>query len=384
MPKVVIFQYRLFHYRIELFNLMRALAAQRGIEVVVVAGQAFGKEILKRDEGTLGWECRVKSLYFPIDEKKDLCWQPWPKQHRDADLLVFMQENRLLANYWWILRRRLGRGPAVAYWGHGKDFHTRAPGGLREAWKRRAIRWVDWWFAYTSITVDLVREAGFPAQRITLLNNAIDVHRIAAEWADAPADEVARARERYGVTGGAPVGLLCGSLYSDKKLELLVDAADRIRQQCPDFVLIVIGDGPMGDFVRRAAASRPWMTYDGVRFGREKAIAFGLSTVMLNPGLVGLHILDAFAMGLPMITTVTAQHSPEIAYLVPDVNGLALEETASSYAAGVVSLLRDPERLAKMRDAARAQGLKYTVEAMAKNFVDGIARALEFAGGARG
>jgi hypothetical protein len=87
MPKVVIFQYRLFHYRIELFNQMRALAAERGIDVVVVAGQAFGKEILKRDEGTLGWECRVKSHYFPIDEKKDLCWQPWPKQHRDADLL---------------------------------------------------------------------------------------------------------------------------------------------------------------------------------------------------------------------------------------------------------------------------------------------------------
>ena len=164
---------------------------------------------------------------------------------------------------------------------------------------------------------------------------------------------------------------------------MLVEAADRIRQECPDFVLIVIGDGPMGDFVRRAAASRPWMTYDGVRFGREKAVAFGLSTMMLNPGLVGLHILDAFAMGLPMITTATAQHSPEIAYLIPGVNGLALEETASSYAAGVVSLFRDPERLARMRDAARAQGLKYTVEAMAENFVDGIARALEFAGGAR-
>ena len=87
MPKVVIFQYRLFHYRVDLFNLMRRLAAERGIELVVVAGQAFGKEIPKRDEGTLGWECRVKSLYFPIEEKKDLCWQPWPKQHRDARLL---------------------------------------------------------------------------------------------------------------------------------------------------------------------------------------------------------------------------------------------------------------------------------------------------------
>jgi L-malate glycosyltransferase len=382
MSKVVIFQYRLFHYRMELFHAMRELAARRGLDLVVVAGQAYGKERLKKDEGQLGWETKVSNLFFPVGEKKDLCWQPLPACHRDADLLVFMQENRLLANYWWILKRKLRLGPLVAYWGHGRDFQSRAPGGLRERWKRRAIGWVDWWFAYTSMTVDFVRSSGFAGDRITQLNNAIDVRRLARDWADAPAELVHASRLRYGISDGAPVGIFCGSLYSDKKLELLFDAADRIRAACPGFVLIVIGDGPMGPFVREAVASRPWATWDGARRGTDKAVAFGLATVMLNPGLVGLHILDAFSMGLPMITTRTAQHSPEIAYLVPDVNGLMLEETVDAYGGGVIELLSDPRRLAAMRAAAREHAMRYTVEAMAENFVNGIEAALKLGGAA--
>jgi hypothetical protein len=60
-------------------------------------------------------------------------------------------------------------------------------------------------------------------------------------------------------------------------------------------------------------------------------------------------------MGLPMITTTTAQHSPEIAYPSPTWQP-ALEETRPRMRRGWF-VLRDPERLAKMR-AARP-GLKY-------------------------
>jgi L-malate glycosyltransferase len=38
---------------------------------------------------------------------------------------------------------------------------------------------------------------------------------------------------------------------------------------------------------------------------------------MLMPGLVGLAVLDAFADGIPRVTTVIEYHSPEIEYLVP-------------------------------------------------------------------
>jgi glycosyltransferase involved in cell wall biosynthesis len=374
--KIVILQYRLFHYRMDLFDRMRTLALARGWQLHVVTGQAYGAELLKKDEGQLDWVDKVKNRYFPVAEKKDICWQPVPEHLRDADIIVFMQENRLLSNYWWIFKRRFFNGPRVAYWGHGRDFQTRAASGLRERWKAWSVNWVDWWFAYTSMTVEIVRGAGFAPDRITCLNNAIDVKRLARDWHGAAADAVVAARVRYGISDAQKVGIFCGSLYADKKLELMFAAADRVKAAIPAFVLIILGDGTLGDYVRQQTASRAWVHWDGVQRGVSKAIAFGLSSVMLNPGLVGLHILDAFSMGLPMITTRTAQHSPEIAYLDEGVNGLMVDESAEAYAEAVIAVFRDDLRLQAMRAAALLTAERYTVDAMAANFIDGLGNAV--------
>lgn len=373
--KIVILQYRLFHYRVELFALMRKEAIRRGWQFEVVAGQPYRQEMLKKDVGQLDWVVNVKNLYFPIVEKKDLCWQPVPHHLRDADLLVFMQENRLISNYWWILRRRFFGGPRVAFWGHGRDFQTRAPGGLREYWKSRTINWADWWFAYTQLTVEVLRGHGFPGERITCLNNAIDVNGLVGAWKCADTELVARTRRRYGIDEGSLVGIFCGSLYTDKKLELLFEAADRIKAALPAFVLLILGDGSGSTLVRERAEIRPWVHWDGAQRGVPKAVAFGLSNLMLNPGSMGLHILDAFAMGLPMITTRTAQHGPEVAYLVDGVNGLMLEEDGAAFAGAVITLLSDNAKLGAMRAAALASAQRYTIEAMAANFIAGLEAA---------
>jgi glycosyltransferase involved in cell wall biosynthesis len=375
--KIVILQYRLFHYRLDLFDQMRALASARGWQLHVVTGQAYGDELLKRDEGQLDWADRVRNRYFPIAEKKDLCWQPVPAHLRDADIIVFMQENRLLSNYWWIFKSRFFNGPLVAYWGHGRDFQTRASGGLRERWKARSLKWVDWWFAYTSMTVDIVRAAGFPSERITCLNNAINVKRLAKDWRGADSSAVDDAISRYSIGTETTVGIFCGSLYADKNLEFLFEAADRVKAAIADFVLIVLGDGALGGYVEQQAASRPWVHWEGVQRGVPKAIAFGLSSVMLNPGAVGLHILDAVSMGLPMITTRAGKHGPEIAYLEDGVNGLMLDGSAEVYADEVIALLRDESRLLAMRTAALASAQRYTVDAMAENFIEGLGSAVE-------
>ena len=172
--KVTIFQYRLFHYRRQLFELLREKCRVHGIDLVLVHGQPYRDEIKKKDDAVLPWATQVRNRYFPVREKKDLCWQPTPELVRGSDLVVLMQENRLLANYVWLLRRMLGTGPLLAFWGHGRDFQSRAPGGLRERWKSLLINRVDWWFAYTSVTAQVLHDAGFPHDRITVLDNAVD------------------------------------------------------------------------------------------------------------------------------------------------------------------------------------------------------------------
>ena len=98
---------------------------------------------------------------------RDLCWQPFPSELKNSDLIVIMQENRILSNYTFLLRHLLF-GLPLAYWGHGANLQSVAPRGLREKWKSFLLTKVDWWFAYTDATVDIVKRAGFPEDQYHL------------------------------------------------------------------------------------------------------------------------------------------------------------------------------------------------------------------------
>ena len=132
----------------------------------------------------------------------------------------------------------------------------------------------------------------------------------------------------------------------------------------------------MHNMVEKTAARYPWLRYPGSVYGRDKAVYLRLADVLLNPGMVGLSILDAFVAGAVMVTTDCGNHSPEIDYLVNGENGLMTENTIDSYVAEVTGLLRDPDRMAHLRDGAKQSAVKYSIENMADNFNDGILQAL--------
>jgi L-malate glycosyltransferase len=374
--KVVILQHRLLHYRVQLFAQLRQACARRGIDLELVHGQASPREAVKRDEGNLPWAHRVHNSFVALGAR-DVLWQQYPEALEDADLLIVMQENRILSNYPLMLSRRLRRR-RVAYWGHGKNFQSEMPSGLRERWKNLLLRQVDWWFTYTDLSVSVIQEAGYPAQRITSLENAIDTTGFLDDLRGCTDDEIARTRSDLGIPEQARIGLFCGSLYPEKKLSLMIDAASLIQQRMPDFHLLVIGDGPSMPEVRAAAAQHPWIHVLGIRKGREKALHFRMAHIMFNPGLVGLHIVDAFCAGLVIATTATALHSPEIAYLRPGDNGIMAEsDQPTCYAEAVLDVLASPKRLAAMREASLRDSRRYTIENMVNRFVAGIEQALE-------
>lgn len=374
MKKVVILQHRLLHYRTKLFDQLRSACANRGIDLHLVHGQASRREAVKKDEGTLPWAHKVTNRFWEIGDR-DIVWQPFPFELKDADLVVVMQENRILSNYP-LLFSRLWSRRKIAYWGHGKNFQSDAPVGWLEKWKDFLISKVDWWFAYTEMTVDILKAAGFPSECITCLDNAIDTSSFKADLSSWSESEVFEEKARLGIPPTAHVGIFCGSLYPDKRLDLLISAADLIRQKVPDFALVVIGDGPSMPQMREAATSRLWMHLMGVRKGREKALYFRMGDVMLNPGLVGLHIVDAFCSGMVMITTRTARHSPEVAYLQDAVNGVYAGDTSEEYSQGVLEVIQNPDRLNKMKQAALADSERYTLENMVSRFADGIEAAI--------
>ncbi len=374
MKSAVICQVRLTHYRTKFFDLLKVACEQRGIALQLVYGQPPARDLVRQDQGDLPWAQRVRNRFFKFGPW-DIVWQPAPAVVDVADLVVITQENRIVSNYP-LLFSRLWSRRKVAYWGHGVNFQSDAPSGLREKWKQMMLKRVDWWFAYTEMTVDILRRADYPAQRITCLNNAIDNEAFERDLASVTDAQLRAMRVELDVTEGAPVGLFCGSLYPDKKLDLLVTAGDQIHKVIPGFRLVVIGDGPSAKDIQSAAASRPWLKCVGVQKGRAKAVYFRVADLVLNPGLVGLHVLDSFCAGVPMITTAAARHSPEIAYLRNGVNGLVVNGGADAYANAVIELLRDKDRLAALKQAALLDARSFTLDNMVNRFADGIERCL--------
>ena len=94
------------------------------------------------------------------------------------------------------------------------------------------------------------------------------------------------------------------------------------------------------------------------------------------PGLVGLGILDSFALAVPLVTTDIPIHSPEIEYLENHVNGVMTRHDVNEYANVVVSLLADEHKYQLLKSAALLSSEKYSVEDMVENFIQGILSAI--------
>jgi glycosyltransferase involved in cell wall biosynthesis len=354
--------------------MLRTRCLENSIELYLVHGQPTEREKIRNDVGYLPWANSVDGWSYRMTNQ-DLIWLPFPSHLKDADLVVLMQENRQLSNYPLLLSRMWSKRK-IAYWGHGANFQSDAPNGLKEQWKRLLLTKVDWWFAYTQMTFDILVKSGYPIDQITCLNNAIDTDAFKQNLASVTETDLAMAREALGILSGAPVGIFCGSLYPDKRLDFLVDAVDQIHRKTPDFHCIVLGDGPSMPYMREAAISRPWLHLMGVTKGTKKALYFRLADFMLNPGLVGLHIVDAFCAGLVMVTTSGARHSPEIAYLRDGVNGIMTNDSTEEYARNVLALIHDREKLDQMKAEALADAEIYSLDNMVERFVDGISKCL--------
>lgn len=370
---VVICQKRLVHYRVEFFERLRGRLAREGVRLSLVLGSATGDEASRRDSAELDWAQLVPLRFFFGGRAY---WQPLPSALRKADLVVVTQENKILSNYALQVLRLFTRR-RLAFWGHGRNYQGEGPHAWRERWKRFWIRQVDWWFAYTAMSAREVAARGYPPQRITVLNNAIDGDGFRADLAAVGPAELAGFRQQRGIEAAAPVAVYCGSLYADKRLDFLIAAGDAICGIDPRFKLFVLGAGPEEPKLRQAAASRPWLCMLGMRKGVEKALVFRCAQLMLNPGLVGLHVIDSFVSGCPLVTLKSSQHSPEVEYLQDGRDSVWIgSDEPGQYASAVLALFNDPSRLAAMRAACEAGARLYTLDAMVENFAAGALAAL--------
>jgi len=366
--KVTIIQEHLPHYRVAFYDCLHTLLQAQSVQLALVYDPNTARSLLP---GKIPW-----ARPLPIRWFGSLGWQPALNMARSADLVIVQQEVKYLVTYVLQLRRAVS-SRRLAFWGHGRNYQARNPDSIPEQWKRTVSRHADWWFAYNDLSAKVVESIGFPSDRITRVKNTIDTASISRAFDDLSNADIEAARESLG-SASSNIAVFTGGLYPDKRLPFLFEAAQLVRRAVPDFELVVIGKGTEAPLVEAFAAIHPWLHYVGAKNDTEKLPYWALSKLLLMPGLVGLVVLDSFALGVPMVTSDFPYHSPEIDYLEDGVNGVMVKgwDDAAAYAEAVVALLEDEPRRTGIASRARDSAKNYTIETMAANFSEGVISAL--------
>lgn len=363
-------------YRAAFFDQLRNRLEGDGVELVLIHGLPSGDDASKADSSTLPWAEQRRNRVIRLPGVPHLYWQPCLTRIRSTDLVIVEQASKLLINYALLARQHFS-ALRVAYWGHGRNFQSHSSHRAGELIKRKVSVLAHWWFAYNNVSADAVAALGYPIDRITVVNNAIDTVPLVQATEAASLESRAEVRTRLGLQTDN-VAIYCGALYPEKRIPFLIEAAHHARQCVPDLELLILGAGRDEEAVRAAATDAPWIHYVGPKFGTERIPYFLASKVMLLPGLVGLAITDAFASQVPLVTVDVPYHSPEIEYLQNGENGVLLPADASPYTYGsvVASILTDEVQLDVLRRGCRAAASTYTLEAMVERFAQGVLGAL--------
>ncbi|TFB47786.1 glycosyltransferase family 4 protein [Cryobacterium tagatosivorans] len=359
-------------YRVAFFELLVRQAAAEGIEVHIYHGETPREWRARRDSSSSPLFHQLATRFLSIRGRDLSLKNLSPLYARGPyDLIIVEQAVRNIETYGIVARRF--RTP-VAFWGHGRTYTARV-GRAQEAAKQWLTRRGVWFFAYTEGGADAVEAQGFPRTRTTIVQNSIDTTALKQQIANVEAPELDAFIAQHDLKG--KTAIFVGGLDESKRIPFLLSAAGIAHSQDEDFRLLIAGSGAHSALVEQAASDHSWVRYLGPAFGLEKAQAMAASQIIAMPGRVGLITVDGFAAGLPVVTTDWPWHAPEFEYLVHGENAVISGNSIEGFAADLIAVLNDDERLREMRASCLLASERFTVRAMVQNFVRGLHLALE-------
>src|SRR5215472_12985063 len=126
-------------YRVDFFCRLRDILERDGITLQLVYGR--NRNVPREDERELEWGVPVENRWLELFNLR-LLWQPLPHQLRSSDLVILLQESKLLSNYPVLARQVIGR-QKVAFWGIGLDVTT-SPRTIANRFKQIYSRLPHW------------------------------------------------------------------------------------------------------------------------------------------------------------------------------------------------------------------------------------------------
>lgn len=190
---------------------------------------------------------------------------------------------------------------------------------------------------------DLAVASGIRPRRLAVVCNGVP----ASEPVD-PDPRLAALRRRGPVVGAVTV------LRRQKRLDLLLDCATRVRNEVPTVQFAIVGGGSEEERLR-TQASRLGLDVAFVPFEWPSARALSALDVYVLPSgweALALCLLEAQACGVPQVVTDVGGNGEAV---TPETGVVVAPGDPAALAAALVGLLRDPARRASMAEASRTR-----------------------------
>lgn len=159
-------------------------------------------------------------------------------------------------------------------------------------------------------------------------------------------------RQSWGVAPDEPVAIMVSRLAAEKNLDFMFRAFAQMRSANPRARLVIVGDGPERV---RLEQQFPGHYFAGMRRGEHLAEHYASADIFLYPSLTetfGNVTIEAMASGLAVLAYDYAAAREHIRH---NVNGLAIPfADEAAFLAQARAIVTDPERIARLRHAARA------------------------------
>lgn len=302
----------------------------------------------------------VPSVIFQCQGRLDLGTMAAVRRHLAEQRVDVLHTHGYKANFY---AARRGHTPLVTTCHTGTE-QAADTASLRiyDAINGYLLRRADRLVAVSPAIAEALRAQGYAAARVAMIANGIDAERFE------------RPRQRWpglpetGVVVGA-----VGRLIREKGLFVLLEAARAVVAKAPETCFLLVGEGPDGDELRRAAAEAglgAHFVFAGAQ--SEMPAVYASMDVLAQPSFregMPMTVLEAMAAGLPVVASRIGA-MPEL--LEPAACGLVCPAgDAGALAAALLRLVNDTALAQRMGAAGRAHlRAHYSAEAMARRYLE--------------
>ena len=253
-------------------------------------------------------------------------------------------------------------------WGRTGSWPEAGDSARIAGWERRGVELADAVVAVSHWAKRKLQEQFHPPDW------KCEVIRHGTDFPDDSAREMARDfRAAAGLSASAPIALFAGRFSRSGGGDLAARACRIVARRLPGARFVFVGEGPLGDDMRREAGeSALFLPLGGRSVPPELYEAADLILAPFRRDYSGRAVLPAWAASKPAaILSGTAPSE----FVLPGKNGLVVEDEAERLADAVCSVFEDPDFAAWMgRNGRVAAETAFTWDASAEKLLGSYAR----------